>query len=481
MGDAPKKSHIRDYLKGWIPYRIKRYRLYVIITILALVLPFVKINGNHFFLLNFDHKQLHFLFIRFDMQELYLMPFLLMLLFLGVFFMTTLGGRVWCGWACPQTIFRVIYRDLFETKLLGLRKRVNNKQQEPDWSRPQNKAKEIVAILLWSILALIAAANFTWYFVPPEDFFKYIQSPAEHPVLFWFWLGIALFLIADMVWLKENFCIYICPYSRVQSVMYDDDTIMAIYDVHRGGHIYDHEGQDAKKLVSDRKSLLAKEPEAECTVCESCVKVCPTHIDIRQGMQLECINCLECVDACTKVMGALGKPSLVRWSSPKEVEKREGPTRYIRPITMAYAGALFIVAIALFITGVKKEHMLLNINKTAQLYRFTRDGKIVNDYTFLFQNTDSKDHTFYFEIVDNPKIKIIRPVRPFKLQARKKIKKIVQLEAVEPLAKNIRKDTPIPVVVKAYATDDPDKIHIERKTVFVYPRWDIVQKRVKTE
>ena len=148
---------------------------------------------------------------------------------------------------------------------------------------------------------------------------------------------------------------------------------------------------------------------------------------------------------------------------------------------MAYAGALFIVAIALFITGVKKEHMLLNINKTAQLYRFTRDGKIVNDYTFLFQNTDSKDHTFYFEIVDNPKIKIIRPVRPFKLQARKKIKKIVQLEAVEPLAKNIRKDTPIPVVVKAYATDDPDKIHIERKTVFVYPRWDIVQKRVKTE
>jgi len=114
-----------------------------------------------------------------------------MLLFLGVFFMTTLGGRVWCGWACPQTIFRVIYRDLFETKLLGLRKRITNKQQEPDWSKPENKAKEGVAIVLWSILALIAAADFTWYFVPPEEFFQYIQNPAEHPVLIGFWLGIS--------------------------------------------------------------------------------------------------------------------------------------------------------------------------------------------------------------------------------------------------------------------------------------------------
>jgi len=321
--------------------------------------------------------------------------------------MTTLGGRVWCGWACPQTIFRVIYRDLFETKLLHLRKRITNKQQEPDWSKPENKAKEGVAIVLWSILALIAAADFVWFFVPPEDFFHYIQNPAEHSVLMGFWLGLTLFLIIDVVWLKENFCIYICPYSRVQSVMYDEDTIMAIYDVKRGGHIYDHEGQDGHKLVNSVKELRAREPESECTACESCVKVCPTHIDIRQGMQLECINCLECVDACTKVMGALGKESLVRWTSPHEVETGE-KTKYIRPRTIAYSVALTIVFVALLIMGTKKEHMLLNINKTAQLYRFTHDGRIVNDYTFLFQNTDSKDHTYYFK-VENDKIRIVKP------------------------------------------------------------------------
>jgi len=117
--------------------------------------------------------------------------------------------------------------------------------------------------------------------------------------------------------------------------------------------------------------------------------------------------------------------------------------------------------------GTKKEHMLLNINKTAQLYRFTNDGRIVNDYTFLFQNTDTKDHTYYFEVVDNPKIKIVKPSKPFKLLARKKAKKIVQLEAVEPLVKDSRKDTPVPVTIRAFATDAPEKISVTRRNAFV--------------
>jgi len=280
----------------------------------------MPINGNHLFLLSFDHKKLHLAGVVFDMQELYLMPFLLMLLFLGIFAVTAVGGRAWCGWACPQTIFRVVYRDLIETKLLGLRKRIKNKQQEPDMSKPENKVKKIIAILLWSVLALIAAADFMWYFVPPEDFFKYLQNPADHMIMIGFVIGVALFLIADIVFIKEDFCIYICPYSRVQSVLYDDDTLMAVYDPIRGGEIYEGHGNDRHKVFKKQKELKAVNPEAECTTCESCVTVCPTHIDIRKGLQLECINCLECVDACTQVMGALGKPSLVQWSSVVETE-----------------------------------------------------------------------------------------------------------------------------------------------------------------
>ncbi|NPA51120.1 MAG: cytochrome c oxidase accessory protein CcoG [Epsilonproteobacteria bacterium] len=479
MSTAPKKSKKSEYLKGWIPYRIKRYWFYVVGTIIAMVLPWIKVNGNHFFLLNFDKKQLHLFFVRFDMQELYLMPFLLMLLFIGIFAITSLGGRVWCGWACPQTIFRVIYRDLFETKLLKLRKRISNKQIEPDMSKPENVAKRAIAIAMWSVLAFIAAANFLWFFLPPEDFFKYIQHPTDHPILMIFWLGFALFLIADIVFIKENFCIYICPYSRVQSVMYDDDTLMAVYDPVRGGHIYEGEGNNRHKVVHSLKELQEKDPSAECTMCESCVKVCPTHIDIRKGLQLECINCLECVDACTKVMGALGKPSLIRWSSEREAVLHEGKTRILRPRTIGYFSILGIVLIALFAMSGKKEHMLLNINKTTRLYKINPDGSVENDYVFLFQNTDTKPHKYYFKVIDNKDIKIVIPKKPFHLGAFKKKKKIVILKTDKVLAKNETRDVPITITIKAYAVDDPKKISVIRKAVFVFPRYDIYLSKVK--
>ncbi len=457
-----------EYLKGWIPYRIKRYWAYIVATIVALVLPWVTVNGNHFFLLNFDKKQLHFLFVRFDMQELYIMPFLLMLLFLGIFALTAFAGRAWCGWACPQTIFRVLYRDLLETKILKIRKSIKNKQKEPDWSKTENKIKEGIAILIWSILAFIAAADFMWYFVPPEDFFKYLADPANHTVMIGFVVGVALFLIADIVFIKENFCIYICPYSRVQSVLFDEDTLMAVYDPIRGGHIYEGHGEERKKVATSQKELQEREPNAECTACESCVRVCPTHIDIRKGLQLECINCLECVDACTVVMGKLGKPSHVQWSSERETEKHAGKTRYFRPKILGYVGVLTAVLVAMFVMGSKKEHMLLNINKDQRLYKVLEDGSVENSYLGLFQNTDTKAHKYYFS-VDNPNIKIVKPSEPFRIAPRSKRKKVIVLRATKPLVKNATKDTSIPITINAYAIDDKEKINIFRKTVFIYP------------
>ena len=460
-----KKS---DYLKGWIPYRIKRYWAYVVITILALVLPWITVNGNHFFLLDFDHKQLHFLFTRFDMLELYIMPFMLMLLFLGIFALTAFAGRAWCGWACPQTVFRVIYRDLLETKLLKLRKNIKNKQKEPDFSKKENLIKEGIAILIWSVLAFIAAADFMWYFVPPERFFQYLSNPSEHMVMIGFVIGVALFLIADIVFIKENFCIYICPYSRVQSVLFDEDTLIAVYDPIRGGKIYEGQGNEKHKAVKSQKELLEKDPDAECTMCESCVRVCPTHIDIRKGLQLECINCLECVDACTTVMGALGKPSLVQWSSERETEKHEGKTRYLRPKIIGYVGVLLVVLGMLFFMGSKKEGMLLNIDKDTRLYKVLDDGTVENSYLALFENTDNKPHTYYFS-VDNKDIEIVTPKEPFKLGPRSKRKKVIILRAKKPLVKDAKNDVSIPLTINAYATDDKKNINIYRKTIFMYP------------
>ncbi len=470
-----KKIGKKEYLKGWIPYATKRYWVYGFITIMALVMPWIKIGGNHLFLLSFDHKKFHLAGVAFDMQELLPLVFLLLMLFVGVFAMTAIGGRVWCGWACPQTIFRVIYRDLIETKLLKLRKRIKNKQQEPDMSKPANQIKKVIAILLWSILAVIAAADFIWYFVPPEEFFQYIQNPSEHGIMMSILIGVALFLIADIVFIKENFCIYICPYSRVQSVLYDDDTIMAVYNPNRGGEIYQGEGNDRHKVYEKKKDLLADNPAAECVACESCVTVCPTHIDIRKGLQLECINCLECVDACTVVMGSQGKPSLIEWNSEHEVI-HGGHTSLKRPKVIAYLSVITVIIVGLFIAGSTKENMLLNINKDTRLYKPLAGGKVENDYTFLFQNTDNKKHQYYFEVQGLDGITIVKPSKPFSISAGFKKKKIVILETDKVLIKSNKQDTPLPITIKAYAVDDPKNIVVFRKSVFVYPRIDKLKK-----
>jgi cytochrome c oxidase accessory protein FixG len=403
-----------------------------------------------------------------------------MLLFIGIFGITVLGGRVFCGWMCPQTIFRVLYRDWIETKLLGLRKRIKNKQQEPDYSKAENKIKRLVAILIWTGLAFIAAADLMWYFVPPEDFMAYIQNPSEHSVLVGSILGIVAFLVYDVIFMKENFCVYVCPYSRIQSVLYDDDTVMAVYNPNRGGEIYN---ENKEKVFTKQKDLLAVNTHAECTTCESCVTVCPTHIDIRKGLQLECINCLECVDACTEVMGKLGKPSLVEWSSEKETLYMKGKTHYFRPKILGYIAILVIVAVILAMMGSKKEYMLLNINKENRLYAITKtdEGKVRvdNAYTFLLQNTLNADHKYYFDVIPpkgmEGKIKIAQPEVPFNVKPGVVKKKVVVLYTDEMLVNDDRKDTVVPITIKAYAMDDKTKVMVIRQSTFTFPRADLVK------
>jgi len=451
-----EKSHkIGDRM----PFRIKRYYGYIIATVISLSLPFITIAGNHIFLLSFDKKQLHLMGTVFDMQELYMMPFLLMLLFIGIFAATAIGGRVFCGWACPQTIFRVIYRDLIETKLLGLRKRISNKQKEPDYSKKENIGKRIIGILLWSMLALVASANFIWFFVPPEDFFPYLMNPSEHGVVVGMLLGIAGFLIYDVIFLKEDFCVYVCPYSRIQSVLYDENTFQAIYNPNRGGEIYDDKKE---KLVFKQKDL--KEESNECTTCEKCVTVCPTHIDIRKGLQLECINCLECVDACTTVMGKLGKDSLVQWSSNSEISTGK-KTKVFRTITYMYATAIVAIFAMLFIMGGTKEFMILDINKEARLYKVKVENEVTNGYLMLFKNTEPNKHTYKLEIVGKYANQlVIKRFKEVTLNAGTSTKDILILSAKDKMPEGNHQ-----ITIKSYATDEPERVFLFKEVTFIYP------------
>ena len=175
-------------------------------------------------------------------------------------------------------------------------------------------------------------------------------------------------------------------------------------------------------------------------------------------------------------MGALGKPSLVRWSSEREAVKYDGYTNFKRPKVLAYLGVLSIIIVALFIAGSTKENMLLNINKSTRLYKVLDGGIVQNDYTFLFQNTDNNKHEYYFDIEGVEGLEILKPAKPFPMSAGAKKKKIVIIRTTKVLVESTKKDTPIPITIKAYAVDDPTNIVVYRKSVFVYPRLDLLKK-----
>lgn len=440
-------------------YRHKRYLTYLIITLCVISLPFIQINGNQIFLLSFDRKEFHLLGMVFNIQELFVLPFLLIMLFVGVFFATNLLGRVWCGWGCPQTIFRVIYRDLIEGKLFGLTQ-LNNKQKTPDLSTPSNKLKKLLSILLISLCTYSASAVLLFYFVPPYDFFSYLSNAKEHLVLLGFWLSIGTFFTLDIVFLKENFCIYVCPYSRVQSVLYDNDTKTVIYDQKRGGAIYQDNGEKF------HQSLRLRDPQGECIECQKCVKVCPTHIDIRAGMQLECINCLECVDACTQVMGEKNRPTLVNWSSNNAIQTHS-KVRYIRPKTIGYVLILALALSLAFVMGGKKDDVLINITRPTSLYTIHKDGKITNEYALLIENATNEDQNFTLNVMQNPDIKVVRPKKEFAIRAKEKRRVILVLEYTKKL--DVKEhDKSIPLTLKLQSSKNPN-LSIQKESVFIYP------------
>jgi cytochrome c oxidase accessory protein FixG len=311
-----------------------------------------------------------------------------------------------------------------------------------------------------------------WYFVPPEDFFKYIANWQDHLVLVGAVALIAGFLIYDVVWMAENFCVYICPYVRIQSALIDNNTVLEIYDEKRGGKIYEHT-QDSTIKIADKPS------EGDCIGCMACVKVCPTHIDIRNGPgQLECINCLECSDACAPIMAGLGKENLINWTSPNAMVGQK--PSLLRFKVIAYLAVMAACIVAVLVIGSKKETMLLNINRTSQLYMVKDDGKTVeNAYEFLFENTDSKKHDFYFEVLNDPSVKIVKPDHAFDLGAGKMVKKVVVLSTDNLASAKEHEDTITHLKVRAYAVDDNKTIFVFREAVFILPGKNTIEKSSK--
>ena len=338
--------------------RFTRWRRYTGLLLIAiyLLLPWIPVGGHPAVFLDVGSSRFHFFGYTLAAQDVWLLFFGLTGLGFALFFLTALLGRVWCGWACPQTVFlEHIYRRI-ERMIDG-----DGPQRRQLDAAPMSAAKlakRIVKHALYVVTSLVITHLFLAYFVSiPEVWHMMTAAPAEHWGAFLFMLIASGILYFNFAWFREQLCIVICPYGRMQSALSDDHTITIGYDAKRG----------------EPRGKLGTPDAGACISCNRCVQVCPTGIDIRHGLQLECIGCAACIDACDEVMTKVHRPTgLIRYDSL--VSFGGGKTRFVRPRTIVYFVLLLIgVAVATFAFSTVKPANFSALRMTGAAYFVDRD------------------------------------------------------------------------------------------------------------
>ena len=364
--------------------KLHTYRLFVAIALLAFFFgaPLIKINGDPIMLFNVTHRKFILFGKIFWPQDFHLLVIAMITFLVALVLFTVIYGRVWCGWACPQTIFlEMVYRKI-EYLIDGNRKNQIRLAQS-DWTF-EKVWKRTVKHLLFVILSLLIANTLLSYFVSADKVIGLVKAgPGANFGLFVLTLLIAFVFYFLYTIFREQVCSILCPYGRLQGVLLDSNSIVVAYDYMRG----------------EPRGKLTK-AVGNCIDCKKCVQVCPTQIDIRNGTQLECINCTACIDACNSVMTRMKKPKgLIRFASENEI-KNELPFKFNTRI-IAYTVALFIllaVLVGLFITNKKTETTILRTS--GSLYQVQPNGDITNLYTVKVINKTGKDQAFELKLLE---------------------------------------------------------------------------------
>jgi len=341
--------------------------------------PFISVSGRPLLLMNFFERKFIILGVAFWPQDFYLFVLAMITFVVFIVLFTAVFGRVWCGWACPQTVFmEMVYRKieyLIEGDA-GHQRKLNQ--------QPMNTQKFFKKFLKQSIFAVIAFAIgniFMAYIVGKEEWFLIISSsPTDHLsgfIAVLVFSGIFYFVFANF---REQACVIVCPYGRFQSVLLDKSSIVVSYDFVRG----EKRGKLSKK----------KEPipdQGDCVDCNQCVEVCPTGIDIRHGTQLECVNCTACIDACDNVMDKVKRPrGLIRYSSYTAIV--EGVKKLITPRIIVYSAILLLLVTILSTLLIMRSPVDVTILRTpGTLYTTLQSGDISNIYSIEIVNKTFED------------------------------------------------------------------------------------------
>ena len=343
-------------------------------------------NGRQAVLWDLDNRQFHIFGATFWPQDFILLSAILIIAAFGLFFITVLAGRVWCGYACPQSVWTWVFMRVEQITEGDRGQRI--KLDAAPWSL-HKLARRSAKHGLWLAVSVITAMAFVGYFTPVRQLTSDLLT-LEMGATTAFWvLSFTAATYINAGWLREKVCRDMCPYSRFQSVMFDSDTLVISYDAARG------ENRGPRRKDADYKA----EGLGDCIDCTMCVQVCPTGIDIRDGLQLECIGCGACVDACDSVMDKLGYArGLVRYSSENELAG--GKTHWLRPRLIGYAAMLALMIGAFAWALAERPLISLDVTRDRGLFRENALGQIENIYSLKIINKTQQARSYAIALVD---------------------------------------------------------------------------------
>ena len=378
--------------------RLRDLAMYVLLG-LYYMLPWLQVGGLQAVLFDLPARKFYILGLTFWPQDFIYLALLLVSAGLALFFFTALAGRLWCGFACPQTVWTEAFL-LMERWVEGSRQKRIKLDAAP-WT-PAKIARKSAKHLLWVTFSLWTGFTFVGFFTPIRELGASVLSLSLGPwETFWaLFYGFATY--GNAGFLREQVCKYMCPYARFQSAMFDRNTLIISYDGQRG------EPRGGRRKGADPGALGL----GDCIDCTLCVQVCPTGIDIRKGLQYECIACAACVDICDEVMDKMNYPrGLIRYTTENMLEGR--PARVLRPRVLVY-GTLLLALVGGTLWSMTHRLPLRAdlIRDRNALYRELPGGLIENVYTMKITNMDAVPHRYTLEVVgDTPaEIELTRPL-----------------------------------------------------------------------
>ncbi len=378
---SPYAAHKKVYPRE-VSGRFASLRVLAVIALLGIFygLPWVQWNGRQAVLFDLPARKFFIFGLTLFPQDFYLLTWLLIIAALSLFFFTAVAGRLWCGYACPQTVWTEIFVWM-ERLTEGNRSRQMKLDKAP-WTAGKVLRKASKQAL-WISFAAFTGLTFVGFFSPIEAL-SARAAAAQLSSWEFFWVAFyGLATYGNAGFLREQVCKYMCPYARFQSAMFDRNTLVISYDAERG-----------EPRAARSRGVAARAGQGDCIDCTLCVQACPTGIDIRIGLQYECIACAACIDACDDVMDKVGSPrGLVRYSTQAEMDGQA--PRVVRPRVVVYASSLLLLVSGFGYAVTHRTPVDLDVLRDRNtLYRELDDGRIENVFSVRIINKDQHAHEF---------------------------------------------------------------------------------------